>query len=181
VLLGVHKTNRVAWKGNVDIAEELGRAIAVANAEAEPHACVSRFLAREFGKRNARPLLRDARGAVSRLYKAHRAMKLAIQRWEGSRSNTDQVMRAAVAYMEQMHEVSLLCSAPPIRSPIQMALMERRKERTDFYRDRQLKAADANPSSKVNDSDSSGARRTNGAEFPEVRHRAASPGTRACG
>ena len=131
----------------MDITEELGRAIAVATAEAEPDACVARFLAREFGKRNARLLVRDARGTVSRLYKAHRAMKLAIQRWEGSRSNTDQVMRAAVAYMEQMHDVSLLCTAPPIRPPNLAAAVERRKERATFYRGRQPKAVDASPNS----------------------------------
>jgi hypothetical protein len=114
---------------NVDIAEELRRAIAFAKAEAEPHACVSRFLAREFGRRNASLLVRDAHVAVSHLHNAHTAMKLAVKSWDGSPRTTDHVMRAALAYMDRMREVSLLCSAPPIQPPIQMAMVRRRKER----------------------------------------------------
>jgi len=120
----------------MDMAGELQRAIAVAKAEAEPHACVSSFLAREFGKRNASLLLRNAHAAVSRLYKAHRAMKLAVKRWDGSPRTTEQVMRAATAYIERRDEVTSLCSAPPIQPPARMKMVERRKERTTFYRSR---------------------------------------------
>jgi len=128
----------------VDITDELRRAIAVANAENEPSNCVSRFLSRQFGKRNARLLLRDAHGAVTRLHKAHRAMKLAIKSWDGSSRNTDQIVRAAVAYIERMHDTTLLCNAPPIQPPIQMAMTDRRKERAAYHRGRPSpKAIDA--------------------------------------
>ena len=128
----------------MDITDELRRAIAVANAENEPSNCVSRFLSRQFGKRNARLLIRDAHGAVTRLHKAHRAMKLAIKSWDGSSRNTDQIVRAAVASIERMHDTTLLCNAPPIQPPIQMAMTDRRKERAAYHRGRPSpKAIDA--------------------------------------
>jgi len=120
----------------MDINEELQRAIAVAKADVEPHACVLKFLTQEFGKVNASLLLRDARGSVSRLHKAHRAMKLAIKRWDGSPKDTEQIMRAATVYMERRDVVASYCSAPPIHPTMQMKMMERRKERASFYRGR---------------------------------------------
>ena len=118
----------------MDIDEKLQRAIAVVKADVEPHACVLKFLTREFGRGNASLLIRDAHGGVSRLYKAHRAMKLAIKRWNGSHRDTEQIMRAATVYMERRDEVASLCSAPPIHPTMQMKMMERRKERASFYR-----------------------------------------------
>jgi len=120
----------------VDIAEELRHAVAVAKADAEPHACVSRFLTREFGKRNATFLLRDAPGAVSQLHKAHRAVKLALGRWDGSPKRTERLVRATYSYMERMEKVCLLCNTPHIRPTIQKTMIERRNERAAYYRNR---------------------------------------------
>jgi hypothetical protein len=117
------------------MTEDLQQAIAMATSALESKG-ESDLLVRQFGKINARLLLRDSRGAVSKLHKAHRAVAMAINQWDGSPKSAIRIARSALSYHERMCDLSLLCHAPAIQPSIQRAKIERRRERAAFHRGR---------------------------------------------
>ena len=118
----------------MDITEDIQAIVMAASAVVVPDG-ESDLLERQFGKINARLLVRDSRAAVSKLHKAHRAVTMAIKQWDGSPKTAVRLARSALSYHERMCDLSLLCRTTAQPS-IQRAEIERRRERAAFHRGR---------------------------------------------
>ena len=123
------------------ISSALRQAIALAaTTEAEEGGASEHLLVSQFGSINARLLVRDHRGAVTKLRKAHSTLARAIKLWDESPGSAVRLARAALSYHERMCDLSLLCSSPIAKPSIQRATKERRRERAAYHRDRRSAA-----------------------------------------
>ena len=96
----------------------------------------SGLLARQFGAKNVRILLRDCRGEVNRLHTTFQSLSTAIDEWDGSARSAVRIARVSLTYAESVRALDawLQASRAQLRDTASEARNKRRRQRVAFHK-----------------------------------------------